>query len=161
MWVFQHKHYVGLKSTKKSPGSFQGFYLSFESLGDSSANEWKWLWNVHMQICRVHHQRPANHIHTGEHQLHRFWNKVLVGHTCVRIFIFNFSFISQTETHALFQKTNDMGDSEPETVVIGWFFCIEHILTHVLDFGYEGFCALQEPWDKCGMPSITGRFYAV
>lgn len=42
-----------------------------------------------------------------------------VGHTCVRIFNLNFSFISQTETHALFQKTNGMGDSEPETVVTG------------------------------------------
>jgi len=41
----------------------------------------------------------------------------------------NFSFISQTETHALFQKTNGMGDYEPEIVVIELFFCIEHILT--------------------------------
>lgn len=59
--------------------------------------------------------------------------KVLVGHTCTRIFNFNFAFISQTETHALFQKTNGMGDYEAEIVVIGLFFCIEHILTCCMD----------------------------
>lgn len=36
-------------------------------LGDSPADERQRLWDVYMQICRVHHQRQANHFHTGEH----------------------------------------------------------------------------------------------
>jgi len=50
-----------------------------------------------------------------------------------------------------------MGDPETETLVIGHYLCLCVCTEHYFDvsYGYEGTCALQEPRDKYGMPSIT------
>lgn len=65
------------KLTKKTSRIIWKIYF-LECSGDPSANEWKWLRNVHMQIRWIHHQRPTNHIHTGEQNLHRVLNMLLV-----------------------------------------------------------------------------------
>lgn len=91
MWVFEHEHHLGLvlfNIDQKTSRIIWKIYFP-ECSGDPSANEWKWLWNVHMQICWIHHQRPTNHIHTGEYNLHRVLNMLLV--TCV--WTFNWHFI--------------------------------------------------------------------
>lgn len=50
--------------------SIHSFYvsdicLSCVSSGNPATNEWQRLWNVYVQICRIHNQRKANQIYTG------------------------------------------------------------------------------------------------
>lgn len=44
---------------------FSDICLSYVSSGNPATNEWQWLWNVYVQICRIHNQRKANQIYTG------------------------------------------------------------------------------------------------
>lgn len=148
------------KLTQKTSRIIWKIYFP-ECSGDPSANEWKWLWNVHMQIRWIHHQRPTNHIHTGEYNLHRVLNMLLV--TLVYGHLIGFSFF-------LFLNRKTCPISENEWYGRSWnrnscdwtlFVCVctEHYFD--LSYGYEGSCALQEPRDKYGMPSITAHFCAV
>lgn len=68
-----------------------------------------------MQICRLHHQRQANHVHT--------------------------------ETHALLQKKDCLGDSEPQTVVIS----VRGLWTLIVSL---------ERWEVLAMAELNSRIHS-
>lgn len=72
-----------------------------------------------MQICRLHYQRQANHIHAGNHKPHQHQQQYLSGshHDGCLTMAHMPSFVF-TETHALLQKTDGVGDCEPQAVVM-------------------------------------------
>ena len=69
-----------------------------------------------MQICRLHYQRQANHIHTGNHTPHR--GVLSVNHCDGDIKFAYMTSLFFTETHALLQKKDGLGDCEPQAVVM-------------------------------------------
>lgn len=60
-------------------------------VGNPAADEWQRLWNVHMQICRLHYQRQTNHLHTGNPTPNIKIDLVNFNHSCLEMedFCFN------------------------------------------------------------------------
>ena len=76
-----------------------------------------------MQVCRVHHQRQANHIHTSTYKKWRVTG-CIADDEPIRAFANMLSCLFP-ETHAILQETDGLGDPEQETVVkLGLFFLL-------------------------------------
>lgn len=86
-------------------------WTSLAPSGNPTADERKWLWNVHLQICRLHYQRQANHIHAGKQCAAQTQHQIEQQSRTLPLLLF-------PETHALLQKKDGLGDCEPETVVM-------------------------------------------
>lgn len=78
-------------------------------VGNPTAEERKRLRGVRMQICRLHRPRAQPHIQTGTAS-----SQMCVYQNGFRCHLLSPSLCFFLESHAVFQESYDLGDSQPE-----------------------------------------------